>query len=190
MKVGGFFVLLARDRSPEYRMSNQKALTNFAQSSVAFHALETRAMARRLPSFRRLTVHGACDGQVSASSSLSGDRYTIQLPGAVDERSCTTALAQQKLERTGNDGYYRMPRRRLTRSTTRLERAAIKLHRFLHANLGGHGRLADQIHGHRGAHAGALPVAQRTAGRNGAGGSPAGTLQIHRRLQKAATNKS
>ncbi len=32
--------------------------------------------------------------------------------------------------------YYRMPRRRLTRSTTRLERAAIKLHRFLHANLG------------------------------------------------------
>src|SRR6476619_2580738 len=33
--------------------------------------------------------------------------------------------------------YYRMPRRRLTRSTTRLERAAIKLHRFIHANLGG-----------------------------------------------------
>ena len=33
--------------------------------------------------------------------------------------------------------YYRMPRRRLIRSTTRLERAAIKLHRFLHANLGG-----------------------------------------------------
>jgi hypothetical protein len=32
--------------------------------------------------------------------------------------------------------YYRMPRRRLNRSTTRLERAAIKLHRFLHANLG------------------------------------------------------
>ena len=32
--------------------------------------------------------------------------------------------------------YYRMPRRRLIRSTTRLERAAIKLHRFLHANLG------------------------------------------------------
>ena len=30
-----------------------------------------------------------------------------------------------------------MPRRRLMRSTTRLERAAITLHRFLHANLGG-----------------------------------------------------
>ena len=35
--------------------------------------------------------------------------------------------------------YYRMPRPRLTRNTTRLERAAIKLHRFLHANLGGTG---------------------------------------------------
>ena len=33
--------------------------------------------------------------------------------------------------------YYRMPRPRLTRSTTPLEHAAIKLHRFLHANLGG-----------------------------------------------------
>ena len=33
--------------------------------------------------------------------------------------------------------YHRMPRRRLMRSTTRLERAAITLHRFLHANLGG-----------------------------------------------------
>jgi hypothetical protein len=33
--------------------------------------------------------------------------------------------------------YYRMPRPRLTRSVTRLERAAINLHRFLHANLGG-----------------------------------------------------
>jgi len=51
-------------------MSNQKALTNFALSSVAFHALEeTRAMARRLPSFRWLIVHGACDDQASASSS-------------------------------------------------------------------------------------------------------------------------
>ena len=39
--------------------------------------------------------------------------------------------------------------------TTRLERAAIKLHRFLHANLGG----ADQIYWHGGAHAGALTVA-------------------------------
>jgi hypothetical protein len=33
--------------------------------------------------------------------------------------------------------YYRTPRRRLTRAMTPLERAAIKLHRFLHANLGG-----------------------------------------------------
>ena len=33
--------------------------------------------------------------------------------------------------------YYRMPRRRLARSATPLERAAIKLRRFLHANLGG-----------------------------------------------------
>jgi hypothetical protein len=33
--------------------------------------------------------------------------------------------------------YYRMPRPRLSRRTTRLERAAINLHRFLHANLGG-----------------------------------------------------
>jgi hypothetical protein len=48
-------------------------------------------------------------------------------------------LARQELEGTRNDGtrILQNARRRLTRSPTRLERAAIKLHRFLHANLGG-----------------------------------------------------
>ena len=46
-----------------------------------------------------------------------------------------------------------MPRRHLIRSTTRLQRAAIKLHRFLHANLGSTEDWPIRFTGTGGAHA-------------------------------------
>jgi hypothetical protein len=82
-------------------MSTQKALTNLARSRVASHAVEkhcdprwqrllveTRSMARRLPSFQWLAARRACDGQeaglVEPSLVIA---TTIQLRGAVDQRS-------------------------------------------------------------------------------------------------------
>jgi hypothetical protein len=63
-------------------MSTQKTLTNLAQSvsllmlwknTAALDGkrllVETRAMARRLPSFQWLAARGACDGQGSGASS-------------------------------------------------------------------------------------------------------------------------
>jgi hypothetical protein len=85
--------------------------------------------------------------------------------------------------------YHRMPRRRLTRSTTRLERAAIKLHRFLHANLGNTEDWPIKFTGteeHTPELCRLVNELQHEMERRW---TPAGTLQIHRRIQRAAINK-
>jgi hypothetical protein len=75
-----------------------------------------------------------------------------------------------------------MPRRRLIRSTTPLERAAINLHRFLHANLGGTEDWPIRFRGTEERTPELYRLLNELQDENGACGSPAQALQIHCRL--------